>query len=426
MANARRDDNFVTALIAVSSVDNITPVRLWADPTTHALVTSSSGGGGSGDGAILDGANSAIKATVLSLNSNPLVVVQCDGVGNILDMSTIIGETNTLLGNILNEFTVTGTTYVTSAGGAGASPGMTIFGVRKDTPANQEDDGELQPLQMAAGRMWVSAKVDTALPAGTNAIGKLAANNGVDIGDVTINNGFINTQPGLYEVLPVTLSDEQSSPLQVSNRGVLYSQIRDAAGNLRGANVNASNQLSVSVDNTVTVGSHAVTNAGTFAVQATLQASSGVDIGKLTANQSVNVAQMNGVTTSMGVGATGTGTQRVVLPNDAGRTLVSKAGTASSSGNNTLVVAGTNRLKVFAFSLSTVSTTAVTCIFQDGASGTALWQVILQTPASVAGGANLVVQPPAWLFATSTATLLNLNLSAAVTVNYSVSYYDES
>ena len=53
----------------------------------------------------------------------------------------------------------------------------------------------------------------------------------------------------------------------MTNNRELYSVIRDAAGNARGANVNASNQLSVSVDNTVTVASHAVTNAGTFAVQ---------------------------------------------------------------------------------------------------------------------------------------------------------------
>lgn len=62
--------------------------------------------------------------------------------------------------------------------------------------------------------------------------------------------------------------------------------------------------------------SQAVTNAGTFAVQATLQANSGVDIGKLTANQSVNVAQINGVTTTMGNGASGTGVQRVTIAND--------------------------------------------------------------------------------------------------------------
>lgn len=55
--------------------------------------------------------------------------------------------------------------------------------------------------------------------------------------------------------------------LRISANRNLYSTIRDAAGNERGANVNASNQLSVSVDNTVTVASHAVTNAGTFATQ---------------------------------------------------------------------------------------------------------------------------------------------------------------
>lgn len=39
-------------------------------------------------------------------------------------------------------------------------------------------------------------------------------------------------------------------------------------------------------------------------------------IGALTANQSVNIAQMNGVTTSIGTGASDTGTQRVVLANE--------------------------------------------------------------------------------------------------------------
>lgn len=140
----------------------------------------------------------------------------------------------------------------------------------------------------------------------------------------------------------------------------------------------------------------------------------------------VALAQLGSTTVSVGVGASGAGTQRQVIANDAGKTLVSKGGSVASSGDNTLVVAGTNRLKVYAFSLSTISTTAVTCIFQSGASGTELWRVVLQTPASVAGGANLVVQPPAWLFATAAATLLNMNLSAAVTVHYSVSYFDEA
>src|SRR5205823_2753381 len=41
-------------------------------------------------------------------------------------------------------------------------------------------------LQVSAGRLWASATIDAALPAGTNAIGKLAANSGVTIGAVEL------------------------------------------------------------------------------------------------------------------------------------------------------------------------------------------------------------------------------------------------
>lgn len=70
------------------------------------------------------------------------------------------------------------------------------------------------------------------------------------------------------DVSPTAITENQFGNLRMSTNRNLYGTIRDAAGNERGVNVNASNQLSVSVDNTVTVASHAVTNAGTFAVQA--------------------------------------------------------------------------------------------------------------------------------------------------------------
>jgi len=46
MANAYRDQNNVPTLIAVSSVDGVTPVRLYADPTTHRLLIDTTGGAG--------------------------------------------------------------------------------------------------------------------------------------------------------------------------------------------------------------------------------------------------------------------------------------------------------------------------------------------------------------------------------------------
>lgn len=51
-------------------------------------------------------------------------------------------------------------------------------------------------------------------------------------------------------------------------------------------------------------------------LHAVLDANSGVDIGKLTANQSVNVSQINAATPLMGNGITGTGSQRVTIASD--------------------------------------------------------------------------------------------------------------
>lgn len=45
MAQAARDQNFVTTLLAVSSVDGVTPVTLYANPTTHRLLVDLAGGG---------------------------------------------------------------------------------------------------------------------------------------------------------------------------------------------------------------------------------------------------------------------------------------------------------------------------------------------------------------------------------------------
>lgn len=40
MGRARKDDNNVSTLIAVSNADGSTPITLFADPTTHRLLTS--------------------------------------------------------------------------------------------------------------------------------------------------------------------------------------------------------------------------------------------------------------------------------------------------------------------------------------------------------------------------------------------------
>ena len=66
---------------------------------------------------------------------------------------------------------------------------------------------------------------------------------------------------------PDSVDEGDAGALRMSARRELYVQIRDAAGNERGLNVDGSGNITVNVTGTVTVGSHAVTNAGTFAVQ---------------------------------------------------------------------------------------------------------------------------------------------------------------
>lgn len=54
-----------------------------------------------------------------------------------------------------------------------ADPGIPVLAVRKGTPGNTSGtDGDYEFLQMSAGRLWVSATIDAALPAGTNVVGQ--------------------------------------------------------------------------------------------------------------------------------------------------------------------------------------------------------------------------------------------------------------
>lgn len=92
---------------------------------------------------------------------------------------------------------------------------------------------------------------------------------------------------------------------------------------------------------------------------------------------------------------------------------------AAASGDNTLVAAVTGK-KIRVVSLWYIASSTVTAIFQSGASGTALTggaQHIAQT------GIVLPRNPDGW-FQTGSGVLLNLNLSAAVSVDGSLNYIE--
>lgn len=54
MNEAKRDGNYIPALLGVSNVDGESPVVIWADPVTHRLLVDTTGGGASGGTSAVD------------------------------------------------------------------------------------------------------------------------------------------------------------------------------------------------------------------------------------------------------------------------------------------------------------------------------------------------------------------------------------
>lgn len=122
------------------------------------------------------------------------------------------------------------------------------------------------------------------------------------------NDGAISKVNGIGaqfdDVSPGTTTENNVRSLRMSTNRNLYNTIRDAAGNERGANVNASNELLVAVSS---IPSHAVTNAGVFATQ--------IDGAALTALQLIdNIPNTIGSTTSGQSGVLGLGATTTAAP----------------------------------------------------------------------------------------------------------------
>jgi hypothetical protein len=125
-----------------------------------------------------------------------------------------------------------GTQYAEDAAHVSADTGTMALAVRRDTAAvGSGTDGDYSTLNVnASGRLYTSTTVDAALPAGTN-----------NIGDV--------------DVLTVPSDPFGANADAASATGSISAKLRFIAA------------TGIPVTGTVTVGSHAVTNAGTFATQ---------------------------------------------------------------------------------------------------------------------------------------------------------------
>lgn len=248
---------------------------------------------------------------------------------------------------------------------ADADVGVPAMAVRKATPANTSGtDGDYEMLQMSAGRLWASATIDAALPAGTNAIGKLSSNAGVTIGAVEIASAQT-----LATVTTVTTCSTVTTVSTLTGGGVAH----DGADSGNPIKVGARAALTLSDDNAVANGDrtdNVSDGDGALIVR------QGFPLGDLISER------------------------------------VTDTGGTSTAFSNFGAVAST-RSYITAICVFNSSATAGYVDFRDGTAGSVLFTVPLP-----AGGGAVVTLAGAPLFRTTANTALAYDVSAALSTVY--------
>lgn len=214
MATNKYTTNNQPTLVAVSNTDGETPVYLYADPVSHGLVVSASvsiiGGAteakqevGNTSLASIDGKIPAL-GQALAAASVPVVLTAAQlstltppaqGLTDTQLRATAVPVSGTFYQATqpvsLASTTIAGSVAVTNAGittiaGAVAGTEMQVDVLTMPTVA--VTGTFWQATQPISGTIAAVTAITNALPAGTNAIGKLAANSGVDIGDVDVTS----------------------------------------------------------------------------------------------------------------------------------------------------------------------------------------------------------------------------------------------
>ncbi len=325
--------------------------------------------------------------------------------------------------------------------------GVMALAVRNDVlAALAGTDGDYAPLQVnASGALFIQegAALDvsaaTVTIAGTGTL--VVQEDGAALTSLQLIDNIVlledavhgSGDPGVMSLVVrndvlATLVDTDGdyAPLQVNASGALYIQEGSA--------------LDVSAA-TLTVNAHAVTNAGTFVVQedgaalTALQLIDDVvyaeDVAAQAADPGVAVMAVRTDELTAGGGAAD-GDYMPIRADHFGRLRVTNIGDATSivkygvidvasSGNNTIQASAGSGKKIKVLSAFLISAGTVTARFEDGADGTALTG---QMNLVVNTGFVLPYNPEGW-FETSDDTLLNLELSAGVSVDGCFSYVED-
>jgi len=337
-----RDANRVPFLVAASTADGITPVVLEADPTTHQLQVSSSGGGGGtqyAEGATTSPATGNValgrySSSTPSLSSNQLESLQLDSSGNLkvklpndtTATGTISGSgqsvtiatngqtsvgiqvSGTFSGTILIKGSVDGTSYTPTS--AVALSNGAISSTITSSYTGQANAGGLVSFQLTA-ITWASGSasvtlvasvanstvmLDNPLPIGTNSIGNVGLNAGSNtIGNVGLNTGsnaigsitntsFTATQATGTNLHTVTDSGSVTNATLSAETTKVIGTVRtaDGSGNLLTSTTNALD---------VNIKSGSIANTSFTVTQATgTNLHTVVDSGTVTANISGSIS----------------------------------------------------------------------------------------------------------------------------------------
>jgi hypothetical protein len=312
--------------------------------------------------------------------------------------------------------------------------------------ADGTNDGDV------SGANPLPVDVISALPAGANAIGKLAANSGVDIGDVDVTSCALPTgastaaKQGIAGtdlvggagavaagVQRVTLASDDPAVTDLAALEVLATSIDADTDAIKTAVESLDNAVDGNYLNTNMniAGTDVDGNSGNKSAQTQRVCVATDDVNLSAIKTAVEVIDnaIDGTEMQVDVvAALPAGTNNIgdvdVLSMASGKTIKRAVISGATSGNNTIVAAVADK-KIKVLSVCLVAVTAVTVRFESGADGTALTGVM---SIGATGGFVLPAPPDPschW-FETGVNTLLNMELGGAVQVSGCITYYEEA
>ena len=181
MANAKRDQNSITTLIAASNVDGTTPINIYADPVTHRLLVDATGSGtGSVTSVSVVSAN-GLAGTVATATTTPAITLSTSVTGVLKGNGTAISAATA------------GTDY--TVGSTGLAGGQTVAGGTLTTQ-------NLTLRANAADTTTGAVAITTSTASTTKTTGALTVAGGVGVAgainanDLTVTNAITGSVSG--------------------------------------------------------------------------------------------------------------------------------------------------------------------------------------------------------------------------------------